>query len=328
MPDLGVILPCRNSAAFLPRHVQCLQQWSDLAARIVVVDSASTDGGVEYLRAHLRHPDIAFLQHPPGLYQSWNFGLRQLQTKYALIATVGDTLTRAGVLHLLEFAEALGSDVLISKPAFMADDTHSAADIRWPVDDLIQTLAIARPRALSWLEVLLFTAVHLDGTLLGSSASNLYRADILQRFPFPADFGKAGDAAWAARHFADVRWAVTPEKFSTFLRHPDSPPASERQSWKTSIRLDKVLLDAVEAAAAAGLIPRAALETHGLPALLDAATHWLDAKQAFDQVRAGAWPWILNPAAWLARSRRNLHRRHCLQLRDAALALRESNAEN
>ena len=282
---LGVVLPTLNSMPCLPAHLQAMEQWQDLAAEIVVVDSFSTDGTHDYLRQRLRHPHLSFFQHPPGLYQSWNFGIRQLGTKYACIATAGDTITREGMSHLLEHAESLDAAVLISKPVFMADQTKPGADIRWPIDDLIETLAVTRPRTVSWLEVLLFTAVHLDGTLLGSSASNLYRTDALQKFPFPADFGKAGDAAWAARHFADVKWAVTPEKFSTFLCHPDWTAAVERQNFKVSTRLDKVLRDAVETAAANGTVPRAALEAYAIPEVLDAASRWQDGKQAFDRCR-------------------------------------------
>jgi hypothetical protein len=225
------------------------------------------------------------------------------------------------MLHHLDTAEALKADVVISKPVFMANDKGPAPEIRWPVDDLIETLAVTRPRALTWLEVFLFTAVHLDGTLLGSSASNLYRAETLQRFPFPVDFGKAGDAAWGARHFADVSWAVTPEKFSTFLRHPDATPAAERQRWNTTLRLDKVLMDALKIEAAAGRIPRTELAAGNIQGLLDSASGWMAAKHLFDRARSRSWPWILNPSAWAVRSRRNRYRRRLREQRDAALAL-------
>jgi hypothetical protein len=297
-----------------------MQSWQDLAAQIVLVDSFSTDGTDDYLRQRLQHPGFSFFQHPPGLYQSWNFGIRQLETKFAYIATAGDTITRQGMMHLLNYAESLDAAVLISKPVFMADSIKPGRDIRWPIDDLIQMLGLTQPRTVSWLEVLLFAAVHLDGTLLGSSASNLYRTDVLQKFPFPDDFGKAGDAAWGALHFADVKWAVTPEKFSTFLCHPDWTASTERQNFKTSTRLDKVLRDAVETAAANGTVPRVALEEHAIAELLDAASLWMDGKQAFDRQRRREWPWFLNPAAWQARSSRQRQHRRLLQWRARVLA--------
>jgi len=319
LPTLGVVLPTLNSMPCLAGHLQAMARWQDLAAEIVVVDSFSSDGTGDYLQQHLNHPNLSFLRHPPGLYPSWNFGIRQLKTKYAYIATAGDTVSRQGVLHLLNSAESLDATVIISKPVFMADETHPGADIRWPIDDLIETLEMTEPRIVSWLEVLLFTAIHLDGTLLGSSASNLYRTDLLKEFPFPADFGKAGDGAWAAMHFADGKWAVTPEKISTFLCHADWTAAAERQNWKTSTRLDKVLRDAVETAAAGGIIPRATLEGYAIDELLNAAGRWLDGKQVFDQHRRRRWPWFLNPAAWAARSARNRQRRRLLHCRGRAL---------
>ena len=295
---IGVCIPTRNCAGLAASHLVSLQGWAGLAEEIVVVDSDSQDGTVEIFKEGLSGLPVKFLTHPPGLYQSWNFGIRNITAKYACISTVGDTISREGIEHLLAVAEEFHSDVVVSKPAFMADATRPAADIRWAVDDLIETLEVSRPRKLSWLEVLLFTAFHLDGTLLGSSASNLYRTAALQKFPFPTDFGKAGDAAWAAGHFADVKWAVTPEKFSTFLRHADWTAAAEVQNWKTAPRLDKVLREAIENAAANGTIPRAVLEAYAVSELLDAAAHWLDAKQAFDRRRARRWPWFLNPGAW------------------------------
>lgn len=319
MLPISVLIPTRDCGALMPGHLQSLKGWIDLAEEVVVVDSDSKDGAVEMLRRGLAHPRLRCLSHPPGLYQSWNFGIQHISAQYFYISTVGDSITREGLEHLLAVAEEFQSGVVISKPAFMAEDTRPAADIRWPIDDLIQTLAVTRPRAVSWLECLLFTAVHLDGTLLGSSASNLYRTDALQKFPFPADFGKAGDAAWAARHFADLKWAVTPRKFSTFLRHRDWTAAAERQSWKTSTRLDQVLREAVQTAAANGVLSRAELEAHAVAELLDAAGLWLDGKQAFDLRRARRWPWHLNPAAWSARSLRNRQRRRLLQWRDRAL---------
>jgi glycosyltransferase involved in cell wall biosynthesis len=317
---LGVVLPTLNSMAALPGHLRTLRLWQHLADQIVVVDSFSTDGTWDFLQQNLRHPHVSFFQQPPGLYPSWNFGVSHLKTRYTYVATVGDTITQDGISHLLRHAAELEAGVLVSKPAFMVDETDKDADIFWPVDDLINQLGVTAPRALSWLEVFLFTAVHLDGTLLGSSASNLYRTDVLQQFPFPSEFGKAGDAAWGLQHFADVKWAVTPDKFSTFLRHPDTTAPSDRRKWKSSTRLDTVLRTAMADAVAAGRIPQSLVKDYGLPELVDASGLWLEAKQAFDRSRSGRWPWYLNPVAWGVRSTRERQRARLLAERDAILA--------
>ena len=104
--------------AYLPRHVEGLRTWLDMAMEVVVVDSHSTDGTLDYLRANLRHPALRFTNHPPGLYASWNHGIAQIQSKYVSIATTGETITRDGVCKLVDAAESLECDVVISKPSF------------------------------------------------------------------------------------------------------------------------------------------------------------------------------------------------------------------
>ena len=42
---------------------------------VIVVDSFSTDGTIELIKAELRHPQLKIMAHPPGLYQSWNHGI-------------------------------------------------------------------------------------------------------------------------------------------------------------------------------------------------------------------------------------------------------------
>jgi len=77
-----------------------------------VVDSESTDGTVSYLREHL--PGARFVTHPRGLYQSWNFGIGQMEMPWTYISTVGDGITRAGLARLLEAGERHGADVVVS----------------------------------------------------------------------------------------------------------------------------------------------------------------------------------------------------------------------
>src|SRR5262245_61645413 len=118
---IGVVIPTLNCAEQMPAHVAALNEWIDLAADVVVVDSESTDGTPEFLRANLRHPAIRFFTRPRGLYQAWNFGIAQLRSEFAYISTAGDTITRAGIIHLAEAAQRLGADVVISPPRFVAE---------------------------------------------------------------------------------------------------------------------------------------------------------------------------------------------------------------
>jgi len=280
----------------------------DLAAQIVVVDSFSTDGTAEYLRENLPHPRIAFLQHPPGLYQSWNFGLRQLNTEYAYISTVGDTVTRHGLQQLLEIAAATQAAIVLSKPEFMEEDGRKSPDIFWPVDDLIAMRKITRPRALHPLEVIAFTATNLGAALSGSCASDLFRTSVLRQFPFPLSHGKSSDAAWSVLHVADIKWAVTPEQFSTFLWHANAPSPQQDREWNAAPRLDLLLGDALRGT------------EFDVQELLGAVTDWMNQKEQFDRLRKRPFPWYLRPGAWRTRWRRNAARQACLRSRERILS--------
>jgi glycosyltransferase involved in cell wall biosynthesis len=320
MLPLGVIIPTKNSMPYLPRHLEAMRAWQDLAQEIVVVDSFSTDGSVDFIKSNLAHPNLRCLTHPPGLYQSWNFGISQVSQPWFYLATTGDTITRPGLEKLVAVAESLNADVAISKPRFVARDGPPAGDIHWPIDDIIATLNLTAPRKLSKLEAVIFAVAHSTGALLGSSASNLYRTETMRRLPFPADFGTAGDGAWGLMHAPEVVWGVLPEKFSTFLVHPTNASADEKRSWQEARRADVVLRSAMEAWRRDGVITETDLPIAAWEDLLGVLTSFLDAKAAFDQNRRGSIPWIINPGAWWNRMARSAASRRLRQLEQRALS--------
>ncbi len=127
MLPIGGPVPTRNCAPLLQRHLESMVKWLDLIEEIVVVDSFSEDGTLEMIKAGLRHPRLRILSHPPGLYQSWNHGIQQLNAKYCYISTIGDTISRDGLQHLVDAAENLRCDVVMSKPEFLSMDGRKAA---------------------------------------------------------------------------------------------------------------------------------------------------------------------------------------------------------
>jgi Glycosyl transferase family 2 len=320
MLPLGVVIPTKNSMPYLPGHLGAMRSWQDLAHEIIVVDSFSSDGSVEFIKSKLEHPCVRFLSHPPGLYQSWNSAIAQVTQPYVYLATTGDTITCDGIEKLVAAAESLAADVVISKPRFVSRDGRPVDDIRWPIDDIIATLNITGPQKLAGLEALVFAIAHPGGALLGSSASNLYRAETMRRLPFPVDFGTAGDGAWGLLHAPEVTWAVLPEKFSTFLIHPTNASADEKRSWQQARRADVVLKAGMEAWHAMGAITDRELLTIGWNEMLGALTSYLDAKAAFDQNRRSSLPWVANPGAWKNRLNRNHSAERLDRLKNRALA--------
>lgn len=205
--------------AYLPRHLESMKEWLPLVEERVVVDSESNDGTIEFLKKHLGPQSARFFTHPPGLYQSWNFGIAQCTGKYIYLSTVGDSITRTGLQCLVDTAEAFDCDVVISPPRIV-DEQGREVIRRWPIFDLIKALRPASPVTLNGPDTLLFALISLHQSILGSSASNLYRTDCLKRAPFPTDFGRGGDVAWGLRYAAETKLGIVPKVFSTFLLHP------------------------------------------------------------------------------------------------------------
>lgn len=110
---IGVVIPTRNSMAYLPEHVAGMRAWVDLVREMVLVDSFSADGTVDYVRQHLRHPRLRVLTHPPGLYASWNHGIAHVTSPYTYVATLGDTASRTGLQHLFSVTGQLHCDVCL-----------------------------------------------------------------------------------------------------------------------------------------------------------------------------------------------------------------------
>jgi hypothetical protein len=326
MLPLGVVIPTKNSMPYLPRHVEGLRSWLDLAAEVVVVDSHSNDGTLDFLLANLKHPALRFTSHPPGLYASWNHGIAQISSRYVYLATTGDTITREGICKLVETAETLVCDVVISRPTFCDLSGQPGPATWWPADDVIATLDVNQPYRLRQIEAVIFAVAHAADALTGSCASDLFRTEILQSHPFPTDFGLSGDTAWSWMHAAEVSYGVVPDRVSTFLRHPTSASVTEKQSLLAARRADVVLRAAMDSWRQTGVMTEQTLPSALWEELMAWLTSYLDAKAAFDRNRRSSAPWVLNPRAWRNRIQREratkqLHRlKHTALLRDHAPA--------
>jgi len=318
MLPLGVVIPTKDSMPYLQRHIEGLRCWLDLAQEVVVVDSFSRDGTVEYLRQHLKHPQVSYITHPPGLYASWNHGIAQITAEHVFIVTAGDVISRAGITHLVEIAEALKCDVIISKPEFQ-DQQGRTVEVTWPIDDIIASLRLTESRRLHKLEAVTFAVTHASGAMLGSCASNLFRTSVLKRFPFPDNFGTAGDGAWGLLHAAEVSWGVVPEKFSTFLIHPSNASAVEKRSYTEAPQAEEVLQMAATAWRESGAVTDAEMALINWDNLNAALAAYLVYKREFDRHRKASMPWILNPRAWQTRLRRERSLAHLHQLKRKAL---------
>jgi glycosyltransferase involved in cell wall biosynthesis len=320
MLPFSVLIPTRNSMRYLPDHIRSLKSWSDLAQEIVVVDSYSQDGTLEYIRDHLKHPNLRTFQHPPGLYQSWNFGINQLQSTYTYISTVGDSIFQTGIKHLVSVSEKLRCDVLISPPQLIDTENDPVSQLRWPIHDIIDSLNIATPRALNKYEAFFF-AVHyavghgLSG-ILGSAASNLYRTRTLKQFPFPTDCGNPGDTAWGVLNSLNVKFGLTPMVCSTFLFHPkEDGTAGDHFNEDLSDRLSKLANEIFERELLDIARSRSFKTKFLIFDLLHERRQYHHYRDLLKSYRQRSLPWFVQIAAWGARVKRNYHQKRfeCLR---------------
>ncbi len=325
---IGVVVPTRNSREFLARHLAAMEQWLPLVAEVVVVDSESHDGTVELLRERLRHPNTRFLSHPPGLYESWNFGIRQLQSEFTCVSTMGDTLPPQTLQELAALAQRESADVVISPPTFIGRGA-ARMERRWPLHAIIKRWNLTVPCALSQLEAFLLSALHAPAGILGSSASNLYRTAVLQRHPFPTTYRRNGDTGWALENAFRTRMILAPLLRSEFLLHePTDAPAVQRRApvrpalYELARRVFREHLQTIPAPSAAAELADA-LEAFWNEMLASSA-----AGERHRDLRERPWPWLLNPAAMQARWQRFNHRRRGIRLRQEILARLDARRAN
>ena len=266
MLPISVLVPTRDCAALVPDHLESLRGWLELAEEVMVVDSDSRDGTVELLHAGLAHPRLKFLNHPPGLYQSWNFGIQNVGAKYVYIATVGESITRGGIEYLFDLAERFQSDVVTSKPDFVSANGRALPDQHWPIDDILRRLRIQRPRVLTTAEQFLLAVTNLWGAILGSSASNLYRADCLKQRPFPTEYGLGGDLAWSLLNIFEVTIAIPPERFSTFCFHEKAYATADYHVESLRLKLFRL---------AQSVVARQRTRNSAVPRILD-EVRWIE----------------------------------------------------
>lgn len=306
---IGVLMPTRDAMRYLPNHIQSVAAWLDVVEEVVVVDSHSKDGTVAYLKKNLRHPNLRILTHPPGLYQSWNHGIAQLRSKYTYVSTIGDSISREGLEHLVETAERTQCDVLVSPPVFTGDYQHDLSKVRWPVHNIIERLSITQPELLdpagAFCAAVFFSVFSGLQGILGSSASNLYRTSVLQEFPFPTDVGSTGDVLWGVLNALQVKFAVTPFAFSTFLFHPASyDPNTAEFNRKLAGQINETaveILDRKLASPDGG--DRESLRV--LHQLLNYTKAYRSHKLGLEAMRRYWIPWFLRPRAWRERAGRD-----------------------
>ena len=320
MLPLSVLIPTRNAMALLPGHVQMMRQWLDLAEEIIVVDS-SWDDSLAYLQRELAGFNVRFERRPAGLYQAWNHGIGLMRSRYVYISTIGDSIHRAGLEHLVGEAERLACDVVVSPPDLLTESGQPKEDGQWLVHRIISFLKPGETVCLEGIPLFMTMLSFLPDAILGSSASNIYRTATLQKNPFPLDFGTAGDGAWGAMNALSIRLGISPLRTSSFMYHPKTYPLSEYEVNDLISRMFECALVSLDRAAEASPEIRALAENMGLARGIRSRIdfdHWRDRLR---QSRESSIPWYVKPGVWNLRANRDAAGKSCLVLLEGASQL-------
>ena len=116
-PDMAAVVVTYDG---LPWIEQCLESLSRVPT--VVVDNGSSDGTVELVRA--RFPDVRLIEaENRGLGASWNLGLRESESRYALLLNADAWLVDDADARLVAFADANPRAAIVAPRLLNPDGT-------------------------------------------------------------------------------------------------------------------------------------------------------------------------------------------------------------
>jgi len=247
---ISAVLPVYNCRERLERHLKSVVVWAPTVTELIVVESGSTDGTMELVKEVLGPLGAHFIQHPPGLYQSWNAGIAAATSPWCYISTVEDPISPEGISHLLEVAKRHDPDVVISPPEMMNEDGSEPVADKMPSNRLADAFRASglSDRILSRAETIANLCGFIPHGLLGSSASNLYRTSFLQQHTFPGDFGHCGDTAWGVTVAPIARVAFTPCSCAQFYCQKEHAARSREQQRELSRRLSALAIVSLKTA--------------------------------------------------------------------------------
>ena len=169
MRALGVVLPTRNSMAYLPAHLAGMAEWLDFAEEVVVVDSVSKDGTLDYIKANLSSSQSASVvpSRPvfinPGT-TACKISRRNMRIFLLLVII---PITRDGLGPAFENRWRASSRCgCQSKPRFVAPDGSAVDEPFWPIDDVFKHFPDAQLKLLEGIGLYFFALMNYSTAML------------------------------------------------------------------------------------------------------------------------------------------------------------------
>ena len=175
--EISIVTPCFNSIRWIDlciRSVRHVLQGRDYEH--IVVDGGSTDGTLEFLQ---KQKDIRLIGGPDkGMYDALNKGMAAARGRFLGHLNADEQYDRAGLNHAIERLKESDADAVFG-PTIMLDGQLNFLY-------LFNQITIPRPSDADW---------HMPV----QTCSFLFRRQIWERCPYPAEYRVVGDHVWFRR---------------------------------------------------------------------------------------------------------------------------------
>ena len=176
-PDISIVTPVFNSVRWIQLCLQSVRH--ALQGRNyehIVVDGGSTDGTLDYLN---QQKDIRLIPGPDkGMYDALNKGMATARGRILGHLNADEQYDRAGLARALQKLEQTGADAVFG-PTIMLDEHLNFLY-------LFNQITVPRP-------------IDADYQMPVQTCSFLFRRQIWERSPYPAEFRVVGDHVWFRR---------------------------------------------------------------------------------------------------------------------------------
>ena len=178
--EISIVTPVFNSIRWIDlcvrsvRHVLQGREYEH-----IVCDGGSTDGTLDYLH---QQKDIRLIPGPDkGMYDALNKGMAAARGRILGHLNADEQYDGAGLAHALQKLEQTGADAVFG-PTVMLDEHLNFLY-------LFNQITVPRPIDADW---------HMPV----QTCSFLFRRQIWERCPYPADYRVVGDHVWFRRQMA------------------------------------------------------------------------------------------------------------------------------
>ena len=175
--DISIITPVFNSTHWIDLCVRSVRHaLQGQSYEHIVVDGGSTDGTLEYLK---QQKDIRLIPGPDkGMYDALNKGMAAARGRVLGHLNADEQYDRAGLAQALQKLDRTGADAVLG-PTIMLDGELNFLY-------LFNQITVPRPIDADW---------HMPV----QTCSFLFRRQIWERCPYPAEYRVVGDHVWFRR---------------------------------------------------------------------------------------------------------------------------------